>query len=155
MKLRTSGPLPAVAALVFVGAIAGVFLLLSGDDRPLDRVPLIGSAWQIASINGSPTSDDQQPTLRFEANSGGVLETPCRSIRLMWSVDTDGAAISFGEESVEERSCTAAQSAQDGQLRAALAKVTTWRVMTDDSIELFAAGGGTTIGLDRLGATGA
>lgn len=151
--MRPSSSRLLVAAVVVAAAIIGLAAFaLTGDDRPLDRVSLIGTVWQVTSIDGSPTLPDQRPTLRFDAGNKAVLETPCRVISLGFSADTDGAAISFGENEVVERGCTATEAAPDETLRAALADTNGWRVKTTESIELFAAGGRTVVGLNRTNA---
>lgn len=119
-------------------------------DRPLDRVQLIPSAWEILSVNTTAIDAATRPTLAIDPNNGARLWLGCGLIYLQYISDTDGSALTFGEVRVDA-SCAGSTDQATVAVRAALASVEEWRVVSGTSIEMLSEDGRTVLAL-RMGA---
>jgi hypothetical protein len=113
-------------------------LVLSGcglPDRPLDRVQLVPSAWEILSVDGSALDEGSRRTLAIDDNNAARLWLGCGLIYLQYDSDTDGSALGFTEVRVDD-ACAGSSDQTTVAVRQALDAVEEWRVVSDTSIEM-------------------
>jgi len=121
-------------------ALALLLSACGAADRPFDRVDLIPSYWEIASVSGAPATGATPPFLAIERSSSARVEMACGEIDYRYVADTDGAALSFAEQRVDA-ACTTPTDPQDVAIRAAISGVSRWRVTSDTMIDMIDAGG--------------
>jgi hypothetical protein len=141
-RLRAS---PGIAAVTVFAMIVAVVLLLlfTADDRPGDRVDLLGSTWTVTEIDRTPVNG--LITLKFDDGANfGRLTSDCSSLGFEWETDTDGSSFSFAERSFEDTGCSTEAKARDARLRAAFTHVKAWRSPAWTRIE-FLSGSGTSV----------
>jgi hypothetical protein len=109
-------------------------------NRPPDRVELIPSQWEIVSVTGSAIDDAMLPTIAIGRSNSARLALHCGEIDLRYVSDTNGAALSFGEQRVDA-ACVAPTDPEDVAISNAIDGVEGWRVVSDTSIELVDDGG--------------
>lgn len=119
-----------------------LLLLLTPDNRPGDRVKLLGSTWTVTEIDRVAVNG--AVTLTFDDGANfGRFHSDCSTLAFEWSTDTDGSAFSIGERSFEETGCSTEAKARDASLRAALAHVDEWRAPVSNRIEFLGERGAT------------
>jgi hypothetical protein len=124
-------------AALFVGLLAAG---CGSSDRPFDRVALIPSTWEIVTVSGTTIDGEAPPVLSIGRSNSARVELDCGEIDLRYISDTDGAALSFGEQRVEA-ACQASAAGEDVAIRTAISSVDTWRVISDTTIEMLDEGG--------------
>jgi hypothetical protein len=122
-----------VLAGTFVAVAAGGLFVVSriASDVPAYQMKLVGTDWVVVSVDDIETGLPRPP-LRLQQGEAAVLLLDCGEVWLAWSMDTDGAALSFGENRVPA-SCNAAS---DGPLVKALLSTEEWSIQDDDHITL-------------------
>ena len=130
-------PRRAIAAAMTVALLVGA---CGARDRPFDRIDLIPSYWQVVTVSGTAVAGEELPVLSIERSNAARVELRCGEIDFRYASDTDGAALTFGEQRVDA-ACQSPPDAQDVAIRAAIASVRSWRVTSDTTIEMLDAGG--------------
>ena len=114
-----------------------VFIATPVFNVPWRQIDLLGSSWQVVSVDGSPTASEGRSTLDFETGrSYATLDSPCFTISMEYGGDTDGTDIEFTERAIVDHQCSATAAERDAVVRAAFAGVIEWRVNSQTSIEL-------------------
>jgi hypothetical protein len=112
----------------------------AGSSRPFDKVALIPSYWEIVCMQGSDVVGDPLPILTIGRSNSARVALTCGEVDLRYTADTDGAALSFGEQRVVP-ACDQPADQQDAMIRAAITSVQAWRVISDTDIELLGRDG--------------
>jgi hypothetical protein len=128
---------PFARLLIAIGCVAAG---CGASDRPFDRVALIPSTWEIVTVSGAAVDGDPLPILAIGRSDSARVELRCGEIDLQYISDTDGAALSFGEQRVFG-ACQAPADKQDVTIRTAIGAVNAWRVLSDSTIEMLDQGG--------------
>jgi len=128
---------PAIRAL-----LAGALLVAGcgGADRPFDKVALIPSYWEIVRVSGTDLVGATLPILTIGRSNSARVALTCGEIDFQYNADTDGAALSFGEQRVAT-ACEAPPDNNDTAIRSAIGAVQAWRVVSETSIELLGRDG--------------
>jgi hypothetical protein len=117
--------------------LAGALLVAGcgGADRPFDKVALIPSYWEIVRVSGTDLVGATLPILTIGRSNSARVALTCGEIDFQYNADTDGAALSFGEQRVAT-ACETPPDEKDIAVRSAIGAVKGWRVVSDTSIEL-------------------
>jgi hypothetical protein len=129
--------------MVGTGLALAVAVLVAGCgalSRPPDRVELIPSQWEIVSVRGSAIDDATLPTLAIGRSNSARLGLRCGEVDLRYVSDSDGSALTFGEQRVSA-TCATPADPEDAAIRSAIVDVGEWRVESATSIELVDEGG--------------
>jgi hypothetical protein len=131
-------------------ATLAVALLVAGCGSAAPSTPgvaLIPSIWEVASVRGTTIDGATLPVLAIERSNLARLELACGEVDLRYASGTSGGtSLSFVEQRVAA-TCATPIDPDDIALRAAIADVEGWRVMSDTSIELLDQGGGVLVAL--------
>lgn len=83
-------------------------------------------------IDGRPVAGEA--TVTFSDGLTAVIDTACRTTDVGYALDTDGAALGFGDMGPTPHGCTGEASEQDRAVKNALLAVQEWRVLDSDHI---------------------
>ena len=123
-------------------AVLASFVLLSAcslfDPVPARQLDLTGTTWSVVAIDDRPVPQEPATTIGFpDGNPDLVMvTTSCRAVALEYALDTDGAALGFAAPSTSPEGCSRVEARLDSDLIFALAGVESWKVNTDDQIEM-------------------
>ena len=136
-RLRRGLAVYIASAGILVGAVAAA---CGTAVRPSFHVDLIPSTWEIDSVSGAEVQGASPPILTIGRSDSARLGLHCGEIDLRYVTDTDGSALSFGEQRVGA-TCATPTDPEDVAIRGAVGRVEGWRIVSDTSIELVDDGG--------------
>lgn len=129
-RSRAAGPCLLMSLAIAVG-MGGCYLLEPVPGRQLN---VIGTSWSVVEIDHAQVAAGAPLVFRW-GDDQVTVETGCRTLRLEYALDTDGAGLGFAASTVGRPSCAPNLAEQDVALLSALAGIETWTVHSSDDIE--------------------
>jgi hypothetical protein len=122
----------ALGGAVLVVVLAARVLL---EPVPAYQLDLIGTAWKVEGI-GDANMGEADLRMAFPDVDRFTVMTRCRELIGGFGYDTDGAGISFGVPTSTFPACSDSNGENEVRLVDALQTVESWRVVSDERIEL-------------------